>query len=72
MRSPRTRVHLFDANIFHPETGTLAYSDATLLQGLIGAPLLWVGVSPVLVYNLLLLTGIAGSGVGMFVLARAI
>ncbi len=65
-------IHLFDANIFHPETGTLAYSDAMLLEGLIGAPLLWAGLSPVLVYNLLLLTGIAGSGVGMFVLARAL
>jgi hypothetical protein len=61
---------LFDANIFYPSTGTLAYSDATLLQGLLAAPLLWAGVSPILVYNLLLLVGFAGSGLAMFVLAR--
>ena len=30
--------HLFDANIFHPHLRTLAYSDATLLEGLIALP----------------------------------
>src|SRR5262249_24938047 len=30
---------LFDANIFYPTTGTLAYSDATLLEGILGTPL---------------------------------
>lgn len=62
--------HIFDANIFYPEARTLAYSDATLLEGAIAAPLLWAGVAPVLVYNLLLLGGIVASGVGMFVLVR--
>ncbi len=61
---------IFDANIFHPATATLAYSDATMLEGVVGAPLLWAGFPPTLVYNLLLLGGIAGSGVAMFVLAR--
>src|SRR2546425_4667862 len=62
--------HLFDANIFYPEVRTLTYSDATLLEGTIAAPLLWAGVAPVLVYNILLLAGITISGLGMFVLAR--
>ena len=62
--------HLFDTNIFYPDLNTLAYSDATLLEGAIGAPFIWAGVSPVLVYNLLLLAGIASSGVGVFVLVR--
>ena len=61
---------LFDANIFHPAPQTLAYSDATLLEGILGAPLFWLGVSPTAVYNTLLLAGFAGSGFGMFVLAR--
>ena len=61
---------IFDANIFHPATATLAYSDATMLEGLVGAPLLWAGLPPTLVYNLLLLGGFIGSGVAMFVLAR--
>jgi hypothetical protein len=62
--------HLYDTNIFYPDLNTLAYSDATLLEGAIGAPFIWAGVSPILVYNLLLLAGIASSGVGMFVLVR--
>lgn len=62
--------HLFDTNIFHPARGTLAYSDAMLLEGVLGAPLMWAGASPTLTYNLLLLGGIAGSGLAMFVLAR--
>jgi hypothetical protein len=64
--------HLFDANIFHPAAHTLAYSDATVLEGLAGAPLFWLGLPPVLVYNLLLLAGFIGSGAAMFVLARHI
>jgi hypothetical protein len=64
--------HLFDANIFHPTRGTLAFSDATLLEGLVGAPLFWLGCPPTLVYNLLLLGGIAASGAAMFLLARHI
>jgi len=62
--------HLYDANIFYPERNTLAYSDAMLLEGAIGAPFIWAGVSPVLVYNILLLAGIVSSGVGVFVLVR--
>src|SRR5512140_794755 len=62
--------HLYDANIFYPETRTLAYSDATMLQGAIGAPMLWAGVRLTVVYNLLLLAGIVSSGVGMLVLVQ--
>jgi hypothetical protein len=61
--------NLFNANIFHPELRTLAFSDAMLLQGVLAAPLFWAGFSPVSIYNLMLLAGIAGSGLGMFVLA---
>jgi uncharacterized membrane protein SirB2 len=51
--------HLFDANIFHPEPDTLAYSDHLIVQGVLGAPLFWLGASPVLAYNLLLIAGLA-------------
>lgn len=40
---PRDPLHLFDANIHYPARGTLAYSDAVLLQGLLGAPFHWLG-----------------------------
>jgi hypothetical protein len=55
-------LHLFDANIFYPEGGTLSYSDHLFVQSLIGAPLLWAGASPVLVHNLVLLAGFALTG----------
>jgi hypothetical protein len=55
-------LHLFDANIFHPERYTLAYSDHMLVQSLLGAPMLWAGASPVLVHNLVLIAGLALTG----------
>ena len=61
---------LFDANIFYPETGTFALSDAMLVEGVVGAPLLWLRVPPVLVHNILLLGAIALSGAVMFALVR--
>jgi hypothetical protein len=62
--------HLFDANIFHPATNTLAYSDAMLLVGALGAPLFHAGVDPGLVHNILLLTAIVSSMLCTFALAR--
>jgi len=59
---PRDPLRLFDANIFHPEPNTLAYSEHLLVQGLLGAPLLWAGAPPTLVHNLLLIAGLALSG----------
>ena len=38
--------HIFDGNIFYPEPRTLTYSDAMIVEGLVGAPLLWAGVPP--------------------------
>ena len=61
---------LTDANIFHPELRTLAYTDAVLLQGLIATPFIRAGASPVLVYNLTILGSILCSGMAMYVLAR--
>jgi hypothetical protein len=62
--------HLFDGNIFYPHTRTLAYTDATLLEGLVAFPFLLAHANPILVYNTLLLGGMLASGVAMFVLAR--
>lgn len=61
----RDPLHLFDANIFYPEPRTLAFSEIMLPQAVLGAPLTWLGVDPVLVYNLLLLAGFALSGWAM-------
>jgi hypothetical protein len=62
--------HLFDANIFYPHLRTLAYSDAMLFEGIVAAPFLWAGMSPILVYNLMFFAGIVSSGAGMFVLVH--
>lgn len=65
---PFAPAHLFDANIFHPERRTLAYSETLIAPALLGAPLLWLGAGPVEVYNLLFLAGFALSGLTMAVL----
>jgi hypothetical protein len=64
--------HLFDANIFYPERGTFAYSDAMLLPGAAAAPLFWLHVPPVVIYNAALLGALALSGFTMFLLARQV
>src|SRR3954462_1377032 len=50
------------SNTFYPKRNTLAYSDHLFVQALMGAPLLWLGASPVLVYNLLMIAGLALTG----------
>jgi hypothetical protein len=60
---------LFEGNIFHPERATLTFSDAMPLEAFFAAPLLWAGVPPVLVHNIMLLAGIVLSAAGICVLA---
>lgn len=70
-QAPTAPLALFDANIFHPEPRTLAYSETMLVQSAMGAPLLWLGASPVLTYNLLLLAGLTLSGWVMCLVVRS-
>ena len=65
-------LQLFDENMFYPERLTLAYSDSIIVPSLISTPLFWMGLHPVLIYNLLLLSGFVLSGVTMFPLVRAL
>jgi hypothetical protein len=67
---PFAPAHIFDANIFYPERNTLAYSESMIVPGMIVAPLHWLGVHPILVYNLVFLSGFAISGVGVALLVR--
>ena len=66
---PASPGDLLNGNIFYPESRTLAYTDSVLLQGLVAAPFIWIGLSPVAVYNGLLLASIALSGWAMYVYA---
>ena len=67
---PRQPLSLFDAPIFYPEHRSLAFSEHMFVPSLMGAPLLWAGASPVLVYNLLIIAGLALSGWSMYLLMR--
>ena len=67
---PIAPAHIFDANIFYPERNTLAYSETLLVPGLFAAPLFWLGVAPIVIYNLVFLSGFALSGVGVALLVR--
>lgn len=61
-QAPRAPLNLYQANIFYPERDTLAYSESMIVQAAMAAPLLWLGASPVLAYNLVLLAGFALTG----------
>lgn len=63
---------LFDANIFHPAPRTLAYSDATLLQGIVATGLIRLQLSPVAAYNVLTLASFVACGIGAYLWARAL
>jgi len=69
---PRAPAHLFDANTFYPERKTLAFTETLLLPGLLAAPLHWIGVAPLLVHNLVLLSGFVVSGAGTALLVRSL
>ena len=56
---------LFEAPIFYPEPHTLAYADHLFVPSVLGAPLLWAGLAPVLVHNLLIIAGLGLSGLAM-------
>ena len=64
------RCDLFEAPIFYPEHHSLAFSEHMFVPVGDGRAALWSGVSPVLVYNLLIIAGLALSGWSMYLLMR--
>jgi len=69
-QAPRAPLRLFNANIFFPEPRALAFSEHMAVQGMMAAPALWLGASPVLAYNLLVLAGLALSAWAMWIVVR--
>jgi len=63
-------LRLFDANIFHPEPRTLAYSEHVVGSAIVGAPFLVASGNPVLALNAVILLSCVLSGAGTFFLAR--
>ena len=58
---PTQPAHLFAGNIFQPDDRALAYTEPLLVPALAGAPVRWLGGSPVLTFNLLLIAGLAAT-----------
>jgi len=56
---PRMPHRLFQANIFFPSRDALAFSEPLIVPAILGAPIAWLGGSPVLVFNLVLIAGFA-------------
>lgn len=54
---------LFNAPMFHPFKGTLAYSDPLIPQALVALPLRAIGFGPIFAYNFVFLGGIVVAGV---------
>src|SRR4029078_3324650 len=65
---PRDPMHLFQANIFYPARDVLAFSEPPIVPAILGAPVAWLGGSPVLVYNLMVIAGFAFSALAGYVL----
>jgi hypothetical protein len=66
----RQPLSVFDANIFAPLHGTLAYSEHMLGSGMLAAPILGLTHNPVLAMNLVALLSCVLCGLGTFLLAR--
>jgi hypothetical protein len=62
--------HLFDANIFHPHQGTLAYSEANLVAGVMAVPVYALTRHPVAAHNSVVFAVFVLSFVAMWALAR--
>jgi len=67
---PRQPQELFNANIFFPHRHTLAYSETLLGYLPIFGPILWLGGTPALAFNVVLLFSFAASAFAMYLLAR--
>src|SRR5262249_5413545 len=63
-------VHLFDANIYFPHKRTLAYSEANLVEGAIGAPIYWLTRNPWATLNVVMLFAFASAYVCAYLLLR--
>jgi len=68
---PLAPSQLFQGNIFFPARDTLAFSEPLIVPALIGAPVAWLGGSPVLVYNLMVLAGFALTALAGYALVFA-
>jgi hypothetical protein len=63
---------MFDANIYHPQRLTLAYSENLIGSAFVAAPVLWLSDNPVLALNAVALLSCALCGLGAYILGRRV
>src|SRR5450759_2867858 len=63
-------LHVFDANIFYPHRGTLAYSENNLGAGVLATPAYWATRNPYAAHNFALLMAFVLSATGAYYLVR--
>jgi hypothetical protein len=63
-------LHVFDANIFYPHRGTLAYSETNLVTGALAALPYWLTKNPYFAHNAVLLLSFVLAAAGAYYLAR--
>lgn len=62
----------WDAPIFHPETGALAFSEHFIPQTVLILPVYWLTHNPILSYNIAFLTSYVLTGLGTALLTRTL
>ena len=63
-------VHVYDANIFYPHRGTLAYSEGNLGTGLLAIPAYWATRNPYAAHNSAVLLSFLLTAIGTYYLVR--
>jgi hypothetical protein len=63
-------LRLYDANIFHPDRRTLAYSEHLVVPGVLVIPVVLLGGSAVLAFNIALMAGFALTAFAFCLLMR--
>src|SRR5437867_4990206 len=63
-------LHVFDANIFYPHRGTLAYSESNVGAGLLALPAYWMTRNPYLAHNTVAVLSFVLSACGAYYLVR--
>jgi len=63
-------LHVFDANIFYPHRGTLAYSENNLGAGAMAVPVYWATRNPYAAHNFSMLLAFILSATGTYYLVR--
>jgi 4-amino-4-deoxy-L-arabinose transferase-like glycosyltransferase len=63
-------LHVFDANIFYPHRGTLAYSESNLGAGVLAIPIYWATRNPYAAHNAVVLLSFVLSATSTYYLVR--